>query len=450
MASPPSPPAPDYRLFSWEHSYFSGKVRAFLRYKAHAGALRFEDVLATPELISGLLIPATGTNAVPQLLARDGTWTQDSSEILDAVERAHPEPRVFPDPARAPRQRLACHLIELLADEWMLVYAFWERWRWSRDGARPSHARFNEQQWGAVIAPGAGGVERRAAARVFFERAFGIHEPDAAPRGVYAGLVALGVTPRTEKAWEASHARLMERLEAHFAVHDFALGGLPSLADFALLGPLYAHVYRDAVAGFELRSRWPLVAEWVERANGEGALNARSYGQRLYRLGSDGALVGAPATSDGGAWLPDDAIALTLVPVLEVFFEEMWPVLDDAIEVVRRHLASGAHAPGGELPGKSFTASPGFEPLQTGGGALTHEFELGGVRERRMIVPYQIWMLQRLAAVLRECTATPPTRARVEAFLAGFPSGPRLLELDARLSAFRIHKRGGRLFSAAP
>lgn len=27
-----------YRLFSWEHSYFSGKTRALLRYKAHAGA----------------------------------------------------------------------------------------------------------------------------------------------------------------------------------------------------------------------------------------------------------------------------------------------------------------------------------------------------------------------------------------------------------------------------
>ena len=28
-----------YRLFSWEHSYFSGKARAYLRYKAYHGAL---------------------------------------------------------------------------------------------------------------------------------------------------------------------------------------------------------------------------------------------------------------------------------------------------------------------------------------------------------------------------------------------------------------------------
>ena len=28
-----------YRLFSWEHSYFSGKVRAYLRFKHRMGDL---------------------------------------------------------------------------------------------------------------------------------------------------------------------------------------------------------------------------------------------------------------------------------------------------------------------------------------------------------------------------------------------------------------------------
>ena len=82
-----------YRLFSWEHSYFSGKVRAYLRYKHRCGALGdgYEDILATPELIQGLLTPRSGSGAVPQLEAPDGTWIQDSSEILDFCEAAHPE-----------------------------------------------------------------------------------------------------------------------------------------------------------------------------------------------------------------------------------------------------------------------------------------------------------------------------------------------------------------------
>ena len=88
-----------YRLFSWEHSYFSGKVRAYLRHKDRASALGegFEDILATPELIQGLLTPRSGSGAVPQLQAPDGTWIQDSSEIIDYCEAAHPDCPVVPD-----------------------------------------------------------------------------------------------------------------------------------------------------------------------------------------------------------------------------------------------------------------------------------------------------------------------------------------------------------------
>ena len=95
-----------YRLFSWEHSYFSGKVRAYLRYKQHQGGLGagFEDVLATRDLIQGLLLPATGTGAVPQLQTPDGRLVQDSSEIIDFCEDLHPKPPVIPDPAAAPKQ----------------------------------------------------------------------------------------------------------------------------------------------------------------------------------------------------------------------------------------------------------------------------------------------------------------------------------------------------------
>ena len=126
-----------YRLFSWEHSYFSGKARAYLRWKQRSGGLGtgFEDVLATPELAMGLLIPESGTPAVPQLEAPDGTWVQDTSEIIDFVEAAHPEPPVAPDPAASPRQCLAAYLIELLADEALANGAGFGRQRvWMDEG----------------------------------------------------------------------------------------------------------------------------------------------------------------------------------------------------------------------------------------------------------------------------------------------------------------------------
>jgi glutathione S-transferase len=266
-----------YRLFSWEHSYFSGKVRAYLRFKQEQGALGpgYEDILATVDLLQGLLTQKSGSAAVPQLEAPDGTWIQDSSDIIDYCEAAHPEAPVVPDPGAAPRQLLASYLLELLADEWVVVPAFWERWYFSETGRTLNHRGFNEQQWGAVLAGGMSGDVRRGAGAGFFETAFGISTSRSDPKGVYAGLVQLGCDATTESAWQESQHHLLGLLETHFSRHDYVLGGRPSLADYGLLGPLYAHLYRDAVSGFALRTHFPIVSEWVERTNGEGALNAR-------------------------------------------------------------------------------------------------------------------------------------------------------------------------------
>jgi hypothetical protein len=218
------------------------------------------------------------------------------------------------------------------------------------------------------------------------------------------------------------------------------------LGDFALLGPLYAHVYRDAVAGFELRTRFPLVAEWVERANGESALNARCWGQKLYSVDDSGELVGRPATSDGGEWLPDDTVPETLMPLLGVFFEEMWPVLVSSADTLTGFIAGDAHSVGDALPGGSFMATPGFEELQTGDGALTHAFEIGGVRSRRMVIPYQIWMLGRLSEVVSRCTAAEG--GSVEHLLGELPRGAELLDVDRLIAGCRVRKTGGLLHSS--
>jgi glutathione S-transferase len=306
-----------YRLFSAENSVFSGKVRAYLRFKHDQGDLGpgYEDILATPELISGLLVARSGSPALPQLETPGGEWIQDSSAIIDYCERAHTSLAVIPDSETRPKQRLASYLIELFADEWLIVSACWERWFFSEDGREPSHRAFNEQQWGAIFGAGGDGPSRRAAGGAFFESAFGISEARQNPRGPYAGLIQLGCTEATEGVWQANLHRLLQALEIHFGEHDYVLGGRPSLADYGLLGPLYAHFYRDPVPGFALRTFFPLVCEWVERTNAEGCLNARRYGQKLYSLDSAGALVGGEAMSDGGDWLAVDEVPETLAPI---------------------------------------------------------------------------------------------------------------------------------------
>jgi hypothetical protein len=125
----------------------------------------------------------------------------------------------------------------------------------------------------------------------------------------------------------------------------------------------------------------------------------------------------------------------------------MWPVLETSLRTLTTFLASDAHELGAELPGKSFTMTPGFEGLQSGSGPLTHAFRLGGTHGRRMVMPYQAWMLQRLVPVVESCTSDPVRRHAIEEMLGSFPGNRQFLDLERSLRGCRIRKDGGRLFS---
>lgn len=436
----------DYRLFAWNFSYFSAKVRAYCRYKAHHGAFTFEEILATQEILRDHMVPATGSNVVPQIEGADGRWLQDSSEIIDVLEARHPEGPVVPEGSR---QRLVSYLIELLADEWMLPWAFWERWHYSLASVQPNHEAFNAQQWGRVFAPGASGLERREAARFVFREIMKIDHPGTAIFGPYAGLRQLGVTERTEAAWTASMRRMLGHLEAHFDRHDYVLGGRPTLADFALLGPLYPHLYKDPVPGFMMRTEYPLVCEWIERANGTTEAGTRSYAETSYCM-NEGRLVPCGGASDGGELLADDAVPETLHPLISVFFAEMWPVLRDSARILGDYLTSGVHPAGSPLPSKSFYSPGEFRALQESGGPLSLEFEIGGVRETRWVSPYQIWMLGRMSDAMAEPFAAAQSRAELESLLRPFDGGSELLSLPELIAPCRLRKEFEQLYPAGP
>ena len=142
------------------------------------------------------------------------------------------------------------------------------------------------------------------------------------------------------------------------------------------------------------------------------------------------------------AGLEGDVVPETVNAIVNVFFEEMWPYLSESMEALSRFVESDLHEFGSELPRKTFTATPGFEAFQTGEGALTVPFTLNGIKSRRMVVPYQIWMLQRIAAAMVGCDLTATS-----GWLATFNRGEEILELDNRMARCRITKQGGLLYS---
>src|SRR5262245_26028323 len=330
-----------FRLYVSELSYFSGKVRPAFPYKR----VPVLEMLATRAAYREVIRPRVGFAMIPIVVTpEDETW-QDTSDILDALERRFPAPPLYPT---APVQRVVAYLIELYADEFMMLPALHYRWSFP---------------------------ESEAKARADFAATNG--DPVQSNRfadAVKGFMGMVGVRPETIPAVEAHTGELLDLLEAHFALHPFLLGGRPSLADCALMGPFYAHLYLDAVPGRLLRARAPLVCHWIERMN---------------HLDPDA----------GGEWLPNDALAPTLRPLLDRIGADALPLILDTTNAFERWADDNRTAD--ELPRA----------------IGTHPTTLRGVRFERVTTPYTLWMVQR---VVDEYQRLPPAgRAAVDRALAG-------------------------------
>jgi glutathione S-transferase len=329
----------EYTLYGAQISYFTGKVRAYLRWKG----IPFTEVTPTAGIYRDVILPRVGFPVIPVMVTPNGDTLQDSSDIIDALERAHGGPSVFP---AGGTQRLVSALLELYGDEWLVIPAMHYRWHHNRDWAI--------RAFGEVSAPDATPEEQVA-----------IGSRRAAPFAQAA--VALGAAPHMHAAIERSYESLLGELDRHFAVTPYALGTRPSIGDFGLFGPLYAHQYRDPASGALMHRLAPNVVAWVERMRDAPSPRA-------------------------GDFVPDDQVPDTLLPVLRRMMREQLPELVDTATALHHWLA--AHRD------EKIPRSIG-----------THSFEIEGSRGERYVGCYKLWMLQRALDVYRGLTASERERA---------------------------------------
>jgi glutathione S-transferase len=226
------------KLLGAEVSYYTAKVRSYLRYKG----IPFVEVAATREVYREVIVPRTGVRFIPVLIAADDVAVQDSRAIIDYLEERYPEPGIVP---AGTTQRLVSLLFELYADEWLLLPAMHYRWN------VPENRSFAIAEFGRLSLPDASTTEQLAAG-----------EKLSVP---FAGaLPRLGVHPTTVPEIERSYLSFLGDFDEHLKRHPRVLGARPCIADFALYGPLYAHLYRDPASGRLLVERAPNVARWVE------------------------------------------------------------------------------------------------------------------------------------------------------------------------------------------
>jgi glutathione S-transferase len=316
--------APEYRLYSSDISYFSQKVRPAFRWKR----VPFRDLLATTKASREVIRPRTGQVMIPVVVTpEDETW-QDSSDILDNLERLFPDPPLYPT---TPVQRLAAFCIELWTDEFLLIPGVHYRWSYP-ESATKALAEFAANMGSAASA----------------ERFAG---------GVQGFTRMIGVTDPTIPAIEAHMHDTLAALEAHFAEHPYLLGGRPSLADCALMGPFYAHFYNDAVPGRLLRETAPRTCHWIERMNHPGSDDVE------------------------GEWLAGDALAPTMQALLRIAGRDTGRQVIDTVRAFEQWADTSPPLPG---------------PLPRVVGM--HATSLRGVAFERITLPYTLWMLQRVQA----------------------------------------------------
>lgn len=272
-----------YQLIAAEVSLYSGKARAYLRYKG----VPFDEVLATRPVIQSVVRPKTGLAMVPVLITPEGDAVQDTTAIIHEVEARYPERSVVPDGVLG----VASNLLELYGDEWLVMPAMHYRWHYKRN------MPLILSEFGQLVAP----------------RLPKLLAPLAGlPLALYFGGNygrALGISKHNRAAIEQSYEALLHDLNTHFEAHPYLLGPRPCQGDFGFMGPLYAHLYRDPVPGALMKRVAPRVTQWVERMND-------------------------PSTDPPPPFPSDDTVPASLDPVFRRLFSEHWPVVADTINGV--------------------------------------------------------------------------------------------------------------------
>jgi len=331
-----------YKLVGTEVSLFTGKLRAYLRWKG----ISYETVLSSDAVYREVIKPYAHIQSIPVLLilecdskgeATNMKVIQDTKDIMAYFEAAFPATSdvktsivgktlthaILPS---TPKRAFAASVLELLADEWLLLQAMY--WRWG-DGvhevpAFDAQLSFLEYDFGRTSTsadPTASTKKIQEVGRTRLQRFKG-------------SLPGLGITPDTSPALREQFDRLLAAMGTHFEQQPFLLGKTITLADFAWYGPFYAHLGRDPIPSAMVKIRAPRVWEWIERVGGLG----RNYGLGVERW-ARGSLIdeyaeGVKDQRNDGHSVPD-----TLNAVISFLLKDYLRVLRQTVRTAKTYVS---------------------------------------------------------------------------------------------------------------
>jgi len=311
--------------FGWQVSPYSAKTRAYLQHST----VPFKDVEPGAWTLWRTIQPAVGRIIMPTVRLPNGSWLQDSSRILDHFEGQPGFPPLYPP---GPRQRLASTMLEVFGDEWLPMAALHYRWN------RPENARFALNEFARSGAPWLPRILGRPLVRSFATR-------------MQSYLPVLGVDGETIPAVEETVRLVLDALESHLIEVPFLFGGAPSMGDFSLFGPLWAHLYRDP-ASRSLFDDHPAVRRWMD----------------ALRTGE---------TGHDDVFLPDDEVPEALDPLFACILTDQWAWIRQLVAAIDGYCE--AH-PGAKRVPRALGSAP---------------FTIRGRQGERKLVTFVQWKAQR-------------------------------------------------------
>ncbi len=235
---------PIHRIFGAELSPFSVKVRSYFRYKQIPHAWIQRDAATMAEFQKYAKLPI-----IPLVVTPDALGMQDSTPIMESIERANPAPSIEPPD---PVARFVSCLLEEFGDEWGNKWMFHLRW------AREEDCLSAAGRLAVLMLPdeNRGGAEQDEAARIAV-RAQVIER-------MKGRVHFVGSSDANAPLIEQSFRDAIDLLDRHLADRPYLFGGRPAFADFGLWGQIY-NAWTDPTGAAWVEAGGPNVLAWIQR-----------------------------------------------------------------------------------------------------------------------------------------------------------------------------------------
>jgi glutathione S-transferase len=354
----------NWRLYGTPNSLYTGKARSYLVKQR----IPFENRAAGENRFREEIVPKIGRWIIPVLEGEHGDLVQDGSDII-----AHFESKGgtrLPAYPTTPRHALIGQIFELFGGEGLLRPAM--HYRWNFDNVNKSFLSFD---FGSSLAPTGAPEEMQA----------GIFAMASAR--MRKAMTSFGVTAESIPAIEASYAEFLSLLDAHLASSPYLLGGRPTIADYGLIAPLYAHLARDPYPARLMQQTAHRVWRWTERMN-RADQDAGEYGDVPEEL------------------FAEDHVPDTLMALLRFVAEDYLPEVRAYVQFANEWLSARPEI----LSGTNGLARTQDRVIGT------TTFTWRGHPVQVAVMPYRLYLLQKIQDVADR--ASPDARANINRLLA--------------------------------